>query len=189
MALTIELPTGRRLEIESETLLIGRDKSCHVALPDQASLQPQHARIKRIADRWLIESLGDWLIQVGDAPAGRKNWLRPGDAIRLSERGPTIVFDPPPSAAVIALTEPTAPPLSGETPSLPAAGRQDRAELEFLDHVEEPPSRFSAAGRSSRRGGTLRAARKRQSPATIIGVMVLLALFVTIVVVFWLASM
>ena len=54
MTLTIELSTGRRLEFEGETILIGRDTSCAVSLPDEIALQPRHAKISRVSGQWLI---------------------------------------------------------------------------------------------------------------------------------------
>jgi hypothetical protein len=92
MAFTIETPTGIRIRVDMDAALIGRDQSCQVAMPDEAGLQAIHAKIRRVADRWLIESLGEWQIQVGSAPPGRMSWLQSGDGIRLGEGGPEVVF-------------------------------------------------------------------------------------------------
>ncbi len=107
MPSTIVLPSGDTVCVDNEPLLIGRDAVCQVSLPHETALRPQHAKITRIANRWLIESLGDWLIQVGNAPPAHKNWLQPGDVIRLSEHGPTIVFEPLKTKGVV--DQPPAP--------------------------------------------------------------------------------
>jgi WD40 repeat protein len=95
MPIHLELPDGRRVEINSATALIGRDASCQVALVDADKLEPLHARLRQMAGRWLIESQGDWLLQVGVAPPARMGWLKPGDVVQLTPEGPKLVFDPP----------------------------------------------------------------------------------------------
>lgn len=42
----------------------------------------------------MVESAGDWLLQVGDGVPGRKQWLQHDQVIRLTESGVRIVFDP-----------------------------------------------------------------------------------------------
>lgn len=92
MAIMVQLPSGRTLVVESSAATIGSDPGCDVALPEDGQVQPRHARIKKVANRWMIESEGDWLIQVGNGVPGRKQWLKPNDTIRLTESGPCIVF-------------------------------------------------------------------------------------------------
>jgi hypothetical protein len=92
MALSIETQNGKRITVEADSALIGRDSACQIALPDEANLQPIHAKIRKVADRWMIEAQGDWQIQVGTGLPGRMSWLKPGDVIRLTEAGPEITF-------------------------------------------------------------------------------------------------
>lgn len=92
MALSIETQNGKRITVEADSALIGRDSTCQIALPDEANLQPIHAKIRKVADRWMIEAQGDWQIQVGAGLPGRMSWLKPGDIIRLTESGPEITF-------------------------------------------------------------------------------------------------
>ncbi len=92
MAFTIETKNGKRIRVDAESALIGRDRSCHIALPDQPDLQPIHAKIRKVADRWMIEAQGDWQIQVGTGQPGRMNWIKPGDVIRLTQTGLEITF-------------------------------------------------------------------------------------------------
>ena len=160
MAITIALPSGNCVQIGDSTIIIGQDKGCHVSLPGEAALHPQHAKISRIAGRWLIESLGDWFVQAGDSPPGRKQWLKPGDSIRLAESGPTIVFEPvdaarrttapsedktgisPMSAAIPISTEeppPVPPPApEDENPPLPWEGVDEPPPLP-VDSEDMPP--------------------------------------------------
>ena len=53
-------------------------------------LQPIHAEVIKVAGRWMVESTGDWLLQVGDGVPGRKLWLHPGDVLHLTESGVTL---------------------------------------------------------------------------------------------------
>jgi hypothetical protein len=92
MAIIVETPTGRRITVGGDSALIGRDGTCHIALPDEPALRPIHARLRRVASRWLVEAQGDWQVQVGTGPPARMSWLQSGDAIRLSEAGPELVF-------------------------------------------------------------------------------------------------
>lgn len=95
MTITIQLPSGNCVACQRDTILIGRDANCDVCLPNEASLQPQHAKIRNIAGRWLIESQGDWAIRVESSVPGRTAWLGPGNRIQLAPGGPTVVFQPP----------------------------------------------------------------------------------------------
>ena len=94
MGITFGLPSGERTRVEADAVLIGTDAACQVRLPSDGNVQPRHARVRKTAGRWLVESLGDWLLQVGGGSPGRLGWLRPGDVIRLSEAGPNLTFEP-----------------------------------------------------------------------------------------------
>lgn len=98
MSITIGLTTGERVVIDKEIVLIGLDDHCDVQPTGPGDLNARHARIKKIGGRWLIESLGDWPLQIdGEAPT-RAGWLRPGDVVQLAPYGPSIIFEPlPPS--------------------------------------------------------------------------------------------
>lgn len=101
MAITIRLPSGECAYVDADTALIGTDATCQVRLPSDGRVQPQHARVRRTAGRWLIESTGEWHLRVGNGPEGRLSWLQPGDVIRLAEAGPNLTFE---------TAMPTAPP-------------------------------------------------------------------------------
>jgi pSer/pThr/pTyr-binding forkhead associated (FHA) protein len=93
VAVTFQLLSGNRVTIDADRISVGGDKHCQLCLSDDR-VQPQHARIHKIAGRWIVESQGDWLVQVNEGQPGRKSWLKPGDVIRLSQLGPEIVFEP-----------------------------------------------------------------------------------------------
>ena len=122
MSITIQLPSGERRAISQDRILIGRGSHCPIQLPDSGHLQNEHARLRKIADRWMIESRGDWLIRVGkDAPA-KFAWLKTGDVIRLSQDGPDLVFEPAHDDVVLAgLEKPIeAVPTTKMPPPLPS---------------------------------------------------------------------
>jgi hypothetical protein len=114
--ITVALPSGQHITFGARAVVIGREKGCQIVLPEEA-IRPRHAKLSRIAGRWLIEALGDWLLQVGSQTPARKQWLEPGDSIRLAEGGPVIIFEPCEAA----------PP--AQTPRGSAAGAE---ELEVL---------------------------------------------------------
>ena len=94
MPITLQLPDGRNWEFpEDTTITIGTDASNMIRLT--GPMAAVHARIRRLAGRWLIESAGDWPIQAGSALPARVCWLKVGDVIRLTRNGPEIVFEPP----------------------------------------------------------------------------------------------
>ena len=65
MAVVIQLPGGERKEMCHDSFTIGRGPECHVILSGEDRIETEHARLRKIAGRWLVESLGDWAIQVG----------------------------------------------------------------------------------------------------------------------------
>jgi pSer/pThr/pTyr-binding forkhead associated (FHA) protein len=94
VSVLLQLPSGKTISLERQTILIGSGTDCDISLPSEVGLQRQHARIRRVADRWLVESQGDWRIRVNHSEPGRTAWLRPGDQIQLAPSGPTLVFQP-----------------------------------------------------------------------------------------------
>ena len=78
MAMRIQLPTGQSVVLDGPVATIGTDPGCNIVLPAEQGVRPHHARIKNVANRWMIESDGDWPLQVGQDVPGRKLWLSPG---------------------------------------------------------------------------------------------------------------
>lgn len=110
MSITIGLTSGERVVVDKDIALIGLDDHCDIQPPGPGGLNARHARIKKIGGRWLIESLGDWPLQIdGEAPT-RASWLRPGDVVQLAPYGPSIIFEPlPPSRSVAPASRGLAP--------------------------------------------------------------------------------
>ncbi len=119
MSVTFELPNGNRIAVDADAILIGSDPGCHVPLQNAHTIQPQHAKVSRVANRWLIETLGDWLVQVEDESPGRKHWLNPGEIIRLTEAGPEVVFEPRHRAAKRSQVSQSSLPTAEEQTSTP----------------------------------------------------------------------
>src|SRR6185369_2033547 len=108
MAIYIDLPDGRRLELEGDQFRIVSGADAPVAFPGDARVRPNHAVLRRTAGRWMIEARDGEQIRVGNDPPARMHWLTPGDVVRLTERGPEFVFQP---------TTPAKPPTSAaQTP-------------------------------------------------------------------------
>jgi hypothetical protein len=98
MAITVELGIGQIITVQHDSATIGQDAASDIRIVNSPKIQPVHARIVKVANKWMIESAGDWLLQVGDGVPGRKLWLNPGDLVHLSESGPYMVFEPKPAA-------------------------------------------------------------------------------------------
>jgi hypothetical protein len=99
MAITVELGIGQIITVQHDSATIGQDPASDIRIVNSPKIQPVHAKIVKVANKWMIESAGDWLLQVGDGVPGRKLWLNPGDMVHLSESGPYMVFEPKPAAA------------------------------------------------------------------------------------------
>ena len=93
MAITIELNDGQRITIEKNMATIGRGPGADIVVKSP-ELQPIHATISQVSEKWMVESAGDWLIQVSDGIPGRKQWLQPDQVLRLTESGVRVVFEP-----------------------------------------------------------------------------------------------
>src|SRR4051812_7223583 len=101
MPISIQLPDGSRTTLEGDSFTLGIDPECQIVLPIVPGLERKHAEIKRIANRWLVQSLGDWFIQVGQSAPAHKCWLQPGDKIHLTPNGPEVLFDTPPKQSSV----------------------------------------------------------------------------------------
>jgi hypothetical protein len=94
MAITVELAFGHIITVAHDMATIGCAPDSDIIITDSPKIQSSHARIVKVANRWMIESAGDWLLQVGDGVPGRKLWLNQGDVVHLAESGPYMVFAP-----------------------------------------------------------------------------------------------
>ena len=98
---------SRLVELPGESILIGRGAAAQLSLPD-SRLFEQHAVLRQVAGRWLIEAQGEAVISVGNGRPTKVGWLSPDDVIRLTETGPTLVFEPTrsPEEVLLASTSP-----------------------------------------------------------------------------------
>jgi hypothetical protein len=144
VAITIELPSGEQVTISKHTALIGSEERCDVRL---AGLEPQHARIRKVATRWLIESLGVWTLQVRDGDSSRLAWLTPEDVISLTPGGHRITFDPK-MAVETARTPVVEPKSRAKPPPLPRTSDRDRASSS--DDLQDSELSLSESGKQPR---------------------------------------
>lgn len=124
IAITIELPSGERMSVSKDIAVVGSDERCDVRL---AGLEPRHAQIRKVASRWLAESLGTWTLEVRDGDASRMAWLRPEDVISLTPGGLRIIFEPK-TALETTKTPVVEPRRRKEPPPLPKANDYEHAQ-------------------------------------------------------------
>lgn len=96
---------SRQMEFSSQSITIGRSPTSQLSIADPR-LSEQHAVLKQVAGRWLIEAVGETAIRVGDGRPSKIAWLNPGDVISLTETGPTLTFSPVVASAPIAVPTP-----------------------------------------------------------------------------------
>jgi hypothetical protein len=108
MAIKLAIAGRPPIELFEDTIVLGSDPGCTVTFEDMPNVKPEHAVIRMIAGRWLVEAREADAILIGDNEPKKVHWLNPGDLIRMSESGPTVIFQP----------------LSGESP---AAGSRPQA--------------------------------------------------------------
>jgi hypothetical protein len=137
MAITIGLRGGARITVDRESATIGRGPGVDVVV-DSPNVQPIHAKICKVAGRWMIESAGDWLLQIGDGVAGRKHWLQPNQTIYLAESGVSVVFEPPEPAAPIRAPSPGAATNAGASSQRSTDDAMADTAIPFLIPVRPP---------------------------------------------------
>jgi len=138
MAFRVQTSAGNIVEIEGNSATIGSDSACAINFSGNNLVEAQHAAIKKVAGRWMIEAKGETLLKVANSEPGRVHWLQPGDVVELAEGGPELVFNPTADATVVATSSavpatpapiaqpenipfPTEVPVSTHAPANPAA--------------------------------------------------------------------
>ncbi len=111
MSITIQLPSNERKVFDTTSILIGSAAVCDIQL---AELRPQHAKIRKLANRWMVESLGDWPVQSGENEPGKRCWLKSGEHVTLTPDGPALVFQPSEETAQPAPTQIGTPESPGQ---------------------------------------------------------------------------
>lgn len=115
MSVRLLLESGAVLERGESSITIGSSAECQIVLPNDERISPVHATLRKIGNRWLIESSGAPQICVDDSSPLQRHWLlKAGQVIHLTPDGPTLVFQPPDSlmAAERGIEQPLRAPVS-----------------------------------------------------------------------------
>lgn len=149
MSVTVQTQDGRRIVIDGDSARIGSDELCEISFANDQRVHAQHALIKSLGDRWLVEAVGSASIQVGNSKPSRMGWLKSGDAILLSESGPTVVFEPSSSVAEAAVAAATSPVAQSEATERPhAAGERIEQPAQGLKNETNAAAGSAATAKS-----------------------------------------
>lgn len=107
MPLRVQTDDGRALTIEGQSATIGRSSECDIVIRSATDLADIHARVRRVGDRVLVESLEGANLYVEGQSPNRLLWLSPGDMVRLTKNGPSFIFDPRPEHSESAFASPS----------------------------------------------------------------------------------
>ena len=153
MTITLSLDDGTQQSFTKNEISVGCGSDCDFTLPAIDGIRDHHAIIRRIADRYLIESCGEWLFHTMEHSDDRRLWIHSGDLINLASRGPTLRVefhaDPQPKPAALPVNEDVIAPkvsLRVPIPSKPAAlpvEENIRSDVAFDPQpttVDHPPS-------------------------------------------------
>lgn len=89
---SVQFTNSQQIVIDGEKAVIGSNLQCDIVISDDSRIALEHAVIKSVSGRWMVESLTDGYISVGDGTAVRFCWLKPNDCIHLTPDGPDLVF-------------------------------------------------------------------------------------------------
>ena len=94
MPITLAVHGRSPITVGDEEISLGSDPGCQVSFADVEEIKPNHAVIREIGGKWLIEAREAESLVVGDAKPARIHYLKPGDVIRLTENSPPVTFQP-----------------------------------------------------------------------------------------------
>ncbi len=94
MPITLAVHGRTPITVGDEEISLGSDPGCQVSFADVDEIKPNHAVIREIGGKWLIEAREAESLVVGDAKPARIHYLKPGDVIRLTENSPPVTFQP-----------------------------------------------------------------------------------------------
>ena len=94
MPITLAIHGRPPITVGEEEISLGSDPSCQVSFTDIDEIKPNHAVIREIGGKWLIEAREADSLIVGNAKPARIHYLKPGDVIRLTENSPPVTFEP-----------------------------------------------------------------------------------------------
>src|SRR5690349_4073838 len=86
--------TGRpSVELSNDNITLGSNPSSLVSLPEAPGIKPNHAVIRLLDGRWVIEALEAEALFVTGSPPKRAHWLSSGDIVGLLEKGLALKFE------------------------------------------------------------------------------------------------
>ena len=95
MVVRLQLESGEILERSETNITIGSSTSCQIVIANDRRVAPVHATLRKLGDRWLIESSEPPQVCVDDSAPAQRHWLQSeGQVIRLTLSGPQIIFQP-----------------------------------------------------------------------------------------------
>ena len=94
MPITLAVHGRSPITVGDDEISLGSDPGCQVSFADIEEIKPNHAVIREIGGKWLIEAREAESLIVGDAKPARVHYLKPGDVIRLTENSPPVTFQP-----------------------------------------------------------------------------------------------
>lgn len=136
--LTLERQT---LLFDTNTIGIGRAPENQISLPSDMRLAAQHAVLKSVNGRWLIESREGGPVRIGNGRPVQFAWLNPGDIIHLTEAGPDLTFNPVPSSGTLENQTNTPAPLPVKPLPIPAAPRIESPPVQRLPVTTTMPAK------------------------------------------------
>ncbi|WP_417744626.1 hypothetical protein [Rosistilla oblonga] len=160
MAVELSLDNGQRQVFAKNEVTVGCASRCDFVIPPLDGIYDTHAVIRRVANRWMIESSGPWQLFPAETPPDTRHWIESATAIDLAQRGPTLHFRIDPTAAVAAQPQPISavqssqpsplqPPTQPIANSQPAPMRPSQRPTRPAEFDDQPPPRPNHQARST----------------------------------------
>lgn len=78
--------------ISTDVITIGLDPRVSFPIPGNPDVSFQHAVIRFVKGRWIVESLAESQLRIGSGRLVQTAWLNAGDVIHLTDQGPEVHF-------------------------------------------------------------------------------------------------
>ncbi|MBS0263708.1 MAG: hypothetical protein JSS02_17325 [Planctomycetes bacterium] len=114
---TLLLINGQPQRFDAQEITIGRNPANTISLPHDTRLAANHAILKAVGGRWIVEAREGGPLRVGAGRPTRFAWVNPGDVIHLTDTGPELVLEPGSTAPAPAVT--AAPLVGTPAPTAP----------------------------------------------------------------------
>jgi FHA domain len=147
MLLVLEGPgVGQKIVIEQQPLIIGREETCDVVIPDR-QVSRQHARIRMEADRYILEDLGSkngTFVNGQELPGAHP--LQDGDVIQIALCCRLVYVDAEATVPLILERQPRGLRLDSESKRVWVAGQEldpplSLAQYRLLELLFQEPDR------------------------------------------------